>query len=321
MLAQLELSPVPDFKAARRGWTELAERSGNLFGTLEWLTLWWRHFGCGRLELWRLGESPAPTALFAMHLHDGRLRFLGAPHGDELGPVVTGAMRDEAARALGRLLHEGDLPWQRFEAHDVPADVGWTEATGARVTDRTASPVLALDAGWPGFLESRSRNFRGQLRSRERRLARAFRVSVRLADDPERLECDLDALFALHAARWGPRRARGFAGPARAFHRAFAAVALERGWLRLRFLELDGVPAAALLNFGFGGSEWYYQGGRDPAYDRYAPGLVLQLRAIRSAFEDGLKTYRFLRGDEAYKRRLASHDRGLVSLHLDRPTR
>jgi CelD/BcsL family acetyltransferase involved in cellulose biosynthesis len=133
------------------------------------------------------------------------------------------------------------------------------------------------------------------------------------------LERDLDVLFALHRARWG-RQASGFAGRAQQFHREFAAIALERGWLRLRILELDGAPAAALLNFRFGGHEWFYQGGRDPRYDRYSPGFLLQLHAIRSAFEDGLEAYRFLRGGEPYKLRFASHDRGLVNLQLDRLT-
>ena len=316
-LAQLER--VSDPGALRPAWTELAERGGNLFGTWEWLTLWWRHFGCGRLELWRLGPARAPAALLPLHLHEGTLSFLGAPHGDELGPVTARADRHDAAQALGWLLHGDALAWRSFVADDLPADVPWEQATHARVTRRTPSPVLPLGGdGWTGFLESRSRNFRAQVRARERRLARDHRVSFRVTDDPQRLDTDLDTLFALHRARWGPRHSRGFAGAPQGFYREFAAVALERGWLRLRLLELDGVPAAALLNFRFGGSEWFYQGGRDPAHDRYATGFVLQLHAIRSAFDDGLSAYRLLRGGEAYKRRLAGHDPGLVSVRLDR---
>ena len=319
-IADRELEPVADPAGLGPAWTELAERSGNLFGTPEWLTRWWRHFGRGRRELWRLGSEASPAALLPLHLHAGTLRFLGAPHGDELGPVVAPSERPAAAHALDRLLRRGELAWRTFLADDLPADPVWEKATGAAIVRRTASPVLRLGPdGWSGFLESRSRNFRAQVRSRERRLARAHRVSFRVAGDPHGLDRDLDTLFALHRARWGARFSTGFAGPAaQAFHREFAAVALRRGWLRLRILELDGTPAAALLNFRFGGSEWFYQGGRDPAYDRWSPGFVLQLHAIRSAFEDGLATYRLLRGGEAYKERLASHDPGLVSLRLDR---
>ena len=316
--AELELERAADPGALRTAWTRLAERGGNLFGTWEWIALWWSHFGRGRLELWRLGPAQDPAALLAMHLHEGELRFAGAPHGDELGPVAAAPDRPAAARALGRLLQGDALPWRSFAGDDLPAGVAWEEATGATIVRRTASPVLRLgDGGWSGFLESRSRNFRSQVRARERRLVRSHRVSSRVSD-PEHLARDLDTLFALHRARWGPRRARGFAGAAQPFHRAFAAVALRRGWLRLRVLELDGAPAAALLNFRFGGSEWFYQGGRDPAHDRLAPGFVLHLHAIRSAFEDGLTAYRLLRGDEPYKRRLASEDAGVVSLRLDR---
>jgi hypothetical protein len=101
---------------------------------------------------------------------------------------------------------------------------------------------------------SRSPNLRQQVRRRERRLARAHDLHYRLADDPTPLQRDLDTLFALHTARWGPRSTFG---AREAFHREFATHALAQGWLRLWFLELDGRPRAAWYGFRFGGAESY----------------------------------------------------------------
>jgi CelD/BcsL family acetyltransferase involved in cellulose biosynthesis len=149
------------------------------------------------------------------------------------------------------------------------------------------------------------------MRKYERRLARDHAVEFRLASDPIRLDADLDTLFALHRARWPG--SKWFAA-AEAFHRDFAAAALERGWLRLWILELDGSPAAAWYGFRFGAVDFFYQGGRDPSLSQERVGIVLIIHTVREALRDGIREYRFLRGGEAYKSRFASSDPGLETL-------
>src|SRR3954462_12661547 len=43
----LRAEPVEDLAAARSDWTALAEQSGNIFATWEWVDPWPRHFGRG----------------------------------------------------------------------------------------------------------------------------------------------------------------------------------------------------------------------------------------------------------------------------------
>ena len=178
-----------------------------------------------------------------------------------------------------------------------------------------SSPTLSLESGWEAYLAGRSSNLRQQVRRRERRLADRYVVRFRLASDPNRLHDDLTQLLALHLARWG-------AGSAftrwEAFHREFATVALERGWLRLWFLELDGRPAAAWYGFRFEGVESYYQAGRDPGRSDESVGFVLLAHSIREAAHDGVREYRFLRGGEPFKLRFADEDAGLETLALGR---
>ena len=88
----------------------------------------------------------------------------------------------------------------------------------------------------------------------------------------------------------------------------------ERGWARLWLLEVDGAPRAAWYGFRFGGADSYYQAGRDPAWERQSVGFVLLVHTIRSAVEDGLAEYRFLRGAEPFKYRFANADPGLVTV-------
>jgi CelD/BcsL family acetyltransferase involved in cellulose biosynthesis len=305
--------PVADPSEVLGLWSELARRSGNVFATPEWLLTWWEHLGRGELSLWRLGDA----ALLPLHLEDGRLRFLGHGLGDVLGPVCAPGDRQAAARGLRVLLDGPRIPWRSFEGADLPDDLPWPELLGAEIVRRKAMPAVRLPAGsWEDFLAGCSRNFRHQVRKRERRLERAGRLRYRVTQTRAELDRDLDAFLALHRARWAPA-AGDFAGR-EAFASALMGVLLERGWLRLRFLELDGRPLAALYNLRFGESESSYQAGRDPAAERYVVGFVLHARALREAVEDGLVEYRLLRGDEAYKWRFANRDDSVVSVRRER---
>jgi CelD/BcsL family acetyltransferase involved in cellulose biosynthesis len=258
-------------------------------------------------------------ALLPLYRVAGRLLLLGSGASDELGPISAPKDREAAAEALGRFLGAAPFPWNAFVGDDMPGDLAWDEVLGGRITRKQASPTLRADGmSWQDFLSTRSANFRGQVRGRERRLWQGHRVVLYETEDPARLERDLETLFGLHVARWGWVHAQKFAGrEQRAFLHEFAATALRRGWLRLRMLELDGRPAAAMLNFRFGGSEWYYQGGRDPGFERYSVGFVLQVHAVREALNDGMQSYRFLRGGEAYKQRFANDDAGVVTIRVD----
>jgi CelD/BcsL family acetyltransferase involved in cellulose biosynthesis len=171
------------------------------------------------------------------------------------------------------------------------------------------SLVADLRAGsWDEYLAGRSTGLRRQLGRLERRLADQG-LRYRLTTKPDELMADLDTLFALHRARW--QGSPWFVSGER-FHREFAAAALERGWLRLWLMELNGTAVAAWLGYRFAGVESYYQAGRDPAWDKASVGSVLLAHTIRAAFEDEMREYRFLRGGEDYKSRFATSEVGSV---------
>ena len=243
------------------------------------------------------------------------LRFVGHGPSDALGPLFGPEDRSAAVLAL-----RTRLAGERFDAfigEELPADQGWSTALGARVLRRRPSPVIRLQGlSWDEFLASRSSNQRSEIRRYERRLTRKG-LHYRLADDPDRLQVDLDMLFELHR-RTFPRGTSNFGWDARlaAFHREFAAAAFARGWLRLWFLELDNQPVASWYGFRFENTDYYYQAGRDPDWNRLSVGTVLLAHTIRTAFEDRMGEYRMLRGGEGYKYRFASEDPGVETLVL-----
>jgi CelD/BcsL family acetyltransferase involved in cellulose biosynthesis len=294
-----------------REWSALPVTS--IFSTFEWSAAWWRHFGAGRTPLLHVArdEEGAVAAVVPLYLWRERplrvVRFLGHPQGDELGPVGPAGPAERAAAlalALSRIDHDV------FVGEQLPGGEDWPSLLHVRRWRREAGPVLRFAGSWDDYLDTRSANFRGQLRRRERRLQQRYVVRFRLTEDESRLDRDLDALFALHRARWGARS--GF-GP-EPFHREIARQALGQGRLRLWVVELDGRAAAAWLGFRFGNVESYYQAGRDPAHDADSLGLVLLAHTIRAALDDGVEEYRFLRGSEPYKSRFTAEDPGLETV-------
>jgi dTDP-4-amino-4,6-dideoxygalactose transaminase len=318
---ELRLEPLAGFAEAEGAWKELAARSRNIFATWEWASIWWRHFG--REETLRIVACRSPSgevdALLPLYMSGGSgsrtLRFVGDGPADQLGPVCAPQDTVPAARALRQTLRDAPS-WDLFVGEHLPADQGWSTLLGAGYATREASPVVDFETDdWDEFLAGHSSGFRQQVRRKERRLERENALRYRLANDPDRLDEDFDLLCRLHEQRWGDR-SEAFSEVRRPFLREFARSALERGWLRFWFLELDGQPAAAWLGFRFGDVESYYQLGRDPDLERLSVGGVLIAHTLREAITDGMNEYRFLRGGEAFKYRWATRDPGVETVTL-----
>ena len=323
MSLSLDLDSLGDLEGAREAWEPLAERSGNIFSTWEWASTWWNAFGRDRPLMLNAvvdeaGETVAILPLYVSSRRPARtVRFIGHGPADQLGPVCDAALLDVVMQALRSELSERSFPWGIFIADRLPGAHDWTDVLGGRVLLTEPSPVLPIEgASWDEFLAGRSRNFREQVRRRERKLCREHDVHYRLADR-DTLEKDFETLVRLHELRWGAG-SRTFDEDAKRFHRDFASVALDKGWLRLWLLEVDGSPVAAWYGFRFGRFESFYQAGRDPAWDSYRVGFVLLTHSMREAFNDGMREYRLLRGMDAYKDRFGGRDDGIETVAVAR---
>ena len=300
-------------------WSRLARASGNLFGTPDWQAAWWRHYGGDRPLLAAVArdESGDAVAIVSMYLASQRplrlVKLVGHGPGGVLGPVCAPEARERAAATLRRALERSPVKWDAFVGEDLAGDEGWPGLTGAPVIRRTESPVVDVpDGGWEAYLASRSRNFRKKLGVAERKLAHDHAVSFRLVDSREGLDEALDALFGLYRSRWGA------GSPVERFHRDFAGIAADRGWLRLRLLELDGRPAAVSFAFRFESTEWLVLAARDPGLTEESPGFVLRAHVIRDALDTGATRCRLMRGGQAYKQRFATSDPGLDTIAIAR---
>jgi CelD/BcsL family acetyltransferase involved in cellulose biosynthesis len=92
----------------------------------------------------------------------------------------------------------------------------------------------------------------------------------------------------------------------------------EYGYLWLAFLEVDGVKAAASLNFDYNGKLWGYNSGVSRDHMELSPGWVLMGHVFQWCCENGRSEFDFMRGDEDYKYRLGGVNQYVMRVKLSK---
>jgi CelD/BcsL family acetyltransferase involved in cellulose biosynthesis len=330
------VSDLEAFGALRPEWDALLSASDapSVFLTWEWLHTWWRHLAGGRrlhlVLVRRDGElvALAPLCLASSPLFPGRLEMLGTGvvGSDHLDVIVRGGHAEAALEALAA--HVGGLGIaldlcqlrDRSRAAELVARLdgnGWRQSL--RATD--VCPYLRLaDHDWNSFLGTLGAEHRANVRRRIRKL-KDRGVSLEEAASEESRRGMLAVLLRLHELRWSTRGGSdAFGSPAvAAFHGEATSLALERGWLRLQTLFLQGQPVAALYGLQYAGRFSFYQSGFDPAHASSSVGLVLLALSIEKAIQEGASEFDLLHGDESYKFLWAHGVRELVRIEADPP--
>jgi CelD/BcsL family acetyltransferase involved in cellulose biosynthesis len=315
-------------------WRALAEGRGNAFVSPQWFRAWLTR-GDEETTPWvvvvRDGEGvrgllPLVTSARG---RPRRLRFAGGGFGDYFQPVSAAEDEEAVALAAANALRERQREWEALVLDHVDVTAPWVESLLRSSTPRLAAvedhrdPLPYIDltgiSSWDDYLATRSRSFRAHLRRELRVLEREHTVRFRRSRDPGQLGADVSAFFDLHELRWRARGASTLSRPGarRALH-DFAAAALEAGWLRLWFLDVDEQPIAAWYGWRVGERYAHYQSGLDPVWSRRSAGLVLLGKTIRDAIEEGAAEYDMLAGGEAYKQRFATGRREARTLIVTR---
>ena len=95
-------------------------------------------------------------------------------------------------------------------------------------------------------------------------------------------------------------------------------IAFRNGWLWLAFLEVDGMKAAAALNFDYKNRLWGYNSGVDRRFMELSPGWVLLAYVLQWAADNGRAEFDFMSGDEEYKYRFGAINRHVMRAQMTR---
>jgi CelD/BcsL family acetyltransferase involved in cellulose biosynthesis len=292
----------------------------HVFSTPEWNKLWWDEFKAGKeLLLLTFERDDEVAAILPLYrkLESGVrvLRFVGGIDlTDYLGPVCSPADREEVAESLIDWLEHADLEWDELDAHNMPVPSGFVEylvdradrhGLPFRLDQEQTSAVLPLPGNWDSYLSALDKKQRHELRRKRRRLERTQPEARFRTTTPETLERDLRLFVDLH---------RGTEGHKGHFMRPeitsfFERIALDfstRGWLRLDFLEANGVALASTFGFELDGRFYLYNSAYEAGSARLSPGLVLVSELVKGSIARGLESFDFLRGPERYKYELGA---------------
>lgn len=318
---------VDAFRGLAREWDELLRDApgASIFQSWEWIETWLETVHpTARMMLLTVRDGPRLVAAAPLYRSRMRLlRLLGYDCLRVLGDQFSGAEYPDLLvrggyqdRVIARLVAELARGRQRWDCLWLPNVAGWTGAAerlralategGCHLFERQRDfAVLPLPATHDAFFAALSGNARSTLRRQQKRLEETHAVSFERCERVEQLGEHLCALFELHALRWSEEGQSGsFARKPlmRRFYERFAPRALERGWLRLFALRLNGEIQAVQYGYAFNGTYMQLQEGFNPAAEA-GLGNVLRNRSIAACIEERLHTYDFLGGFSEHKRR------------------
>jgi len=289
-------------------WDDLAERTGALpFRRPGWIVAWWRAFGKGELEILTIRQNGRLIALLPLRRRFGALTSTTNWHTPDFGPVLEDdrAMRALAEAVFARRQRSVSLAFVDVAGPTLLECRKAAAERGCRVLTRTLerSPFVRIDRDWEAYERGLSRNLRGDVRRRIRRLNELGRMSVEVVDGSERLDDYLAEGFRVEAANWkGARRTAIASHPdTERFYRDVADWARARGWLRLAFLRIDRRAIAFHYCIEHEGVHYLIKGGYDSSYHSFSPGKVLTYEMLLRAFSCELRGYEFLGADDPWK--------------------
>ena len=324
-------------------WAELLSDSDAdcLFLTREWLETWWWHFSTGRtLALVTVRRDSRLLGLVPLFNERKRfggfmpyrsLKFLGTGlvGSDYLDVVIRRGHETPVSRGLAEFFNGRGSVMTLSHLHAKGAlaagvvqeleQAGWTVQRSAI----DVCPHIPLKGHtWESYLAGLGSQHRYNFNRRLKNLHKLGTLTFDVVEKEDQRREALQNLIDLHNLRWDERGgSQTLRSPTmQAFHDSFSRTALERGWLRLFILRLDGRPVGALYGFLYGCRFYFYQSGFDPAYRQHSIGLVTMGLAIKRAVTEGVEDYDLLHGTETYKALWASESHELVRLQLFPPS-
>ena len=305
------ISSVEEFLALESEWDDLARTVArpSPFQTCDWLVERWRGLQLnGRVMVAREGDSIRAALPLLVESRGARAGHFLAGSYSGLDLMLQ---RDEpdatAAALLGRV---SDLPLDYLEFFGLARGSVLERVLPTRTAliRLDGAPSMQMTAGWD---DAYRRQTSAKTRTRQRRqLAKLQDVGVvefRVAREPDELAVAIDESFRLHDLRWQGRRDPDLSRYSEnaAFHRS-AVLALGRhGRACIVLLELDGTAIAFNYYLAFAETMFIHRIAFDPTYAEFSPGVLVMLRALEAASQDGLQRVEFLRGEEQYKLQLA----------------
>jgi CelD/BcsL family acetyltransferase involved in cellulose biosynthesis len=299
-------------------WQELLTNSANnhIFFTPQWLKAWWQVFGSNyELILLSIYHDSRLVGIAPLKRKDKTLSFVGSSDVCDYMDFI--ALKGREEYVFIRLMdYLEQLEWNRFELDSVlPGSptlkslVPLVRQRGYQIeiNQKNVSPQLFLPSSWENYLALLGAKDRHEIRRKLRRLEQGNTVNYVTTTEPEQMPQALESFFKLFQLS-NTEKANFMTAQKRAFFTTMVSSLAEKNNIRLSFLEVDGVRAAATLCFDYNRDRYLYNSAYDPAYSSLSVSLLLEVFDIQDAIKNGKTRFDFLSGNEPYKYDLGGQD-------------
>lgn len=314
-------------EAVASEWEGLAQRvTAPPFLWAGWVGAWWQAFGRGRLQILAAYEDGRLIGVLPLLRTRGALSSTTNYHTPLFGFLTANKRATE--HLVGTLFAQGaqriNLAFLPSTDHGVPVTSAAASAARYRLLTETkqVAPYVDTRGSWENYESRLRRKFRSELRRRRRRLEEQGDLTLEVRDGTDSLGQLLDEGFRIEGSGWKEAQGTSIIShpTTRGFYTQVARWAAERGWLRLAFLRLNGKALAFDFCLEYNGTHFLLKTGYDPAYNKFAPGMIIRYLMLYRVFSTDISTYDFLGADYGWKREWASVQQEQVSLHMFAPT-
>ena len=324
-----------DFRALRdlqEPWDRLLMSCAwpNPFQSIEWLEMWWRHFGRGRLlHIVLFRDEGILTGAFPGYVERGLLpgskvlRAIGDRYvsSEFLSCMATKGREQEVAEAFKTHLRDARLDMVLVKAALVedPGSVllRLTARRGCATFDcGEIYHYISIPATVQEYRATLSKRQRRNINHARNKLNKAGEVRFESVSAEVWEEHLVDKAVQLNNAVCSARGYEGgLYGSRREFFREASTTLIRAGKGRANVVFLDERPVAFLFSLCTDSSICLYKTGYDPRWERLSVGSVVFGLVIDDTIERGLKSLDFLRGGQAYKKSWGAHaDRQVADL-------
>jgi CelD/BcsL family acetyltransferase involved in cellulose biosynthesis len=327
-----EINDPQQLTPLRSVWNELLAQTprANYFQSLEWLEVYWAHFGAKqKLRVLLVEDGSQVTGILPLTVCQDRtrlgpLRFLMYPlanWGSYYGPI--GPQPAQTLAAGLEHIRRTRRDWQALELRWVHPDDERERMTETALRaqsfqaqrtawDRTA--VIDLAGDWDGYFAARGTKWRNNYRRWLRRLGEQgevryvrYRPAGEDAGESEPRWDLYEQCEQIAQNSWQGSSTTGTTlthADVRSYLRDAHSAACRAGCADINLLYIGGQPAAFAYNYCYQGYVFGLRVGYDPAAGRDGIGNVLYMHAIQDCFARGDRIYDMGPGSLEIKRQL-----------------
>jgi hypothetical protein len=319
MLLTKEISDISRLAGYRQAWRDLLRQTpgASFFQTLEWLEIYWKHYGKGkRLRVLIVEENRQPMGILPLivqweRTRVGRLKVLTYPldnWGSFYGPI--GPQPEKTLAAGIEHLQHSPRDWDFMELRGSGAP-GTSESYVSEVLQEAGlrvypslwgeTAMVDLSQGWDAYLSTRKGLWLRRLRQAEAKLKRRakveyvrYRPAGAAAGDIEPRWDYFGQCQALAEKSWQALATDGTTlchQAVKSYLNELHAVAAAEGAVDINLLLLDGRPAAFIYGYHYRGYAFGLRRGFDAELSHFGAGNVLLWHTLRDSAKRGDAIY------------------------------